>query len=571
MMLYHRYMNNLPRWDLENIYPDSERFHSDIKKADQAGKALVKLCKQKAPLRELIDAKDKADSLVINITSYAEAILSTDTSNPSYMKAMSEAEAAAVRFQKAENFFTRAVAARKDEFECEELSDYQLYLKEILTESEHLMSSEEEALAYELSLSGSSAWEKLMSSITASSEFEGKTLTELRLLASDKDRSIRKKAYESEIRLLKEHGIALASSLNGVKGSVITLEKRRGWKTPLSRSLFESRITEEILDSLLEAMRASLPSFQEYFRTKAKLLGLKKLDWYDLFAPVGRCEKTYSFEEAKDIIVSSYSNFSSEAGVFVRHAFEHGWIDAEPRKGKTGGAYDIFFPEARESRVFCNFDGSYDSVATIAHELGHAYHDSVVKDLPPSLSTYPMTLAETASIFGEMLVFDHILENSSEEDALAVIEAFVQSASQVIVDIYSRFLFEREVFEKRKKGEIAPEKLSSMMLSAQRKAYGDALGVKHPYMWAVKSHYYSADFSFYNYPYAFGELFALSLYSRHKEAGFSNIYKDVLLYTGMEDAAHCALRADADITNKEFWEKGLAQIFSYSERLSSWL
>lgn len=570
-MLYHLRMNNLPRWDLKRIYPDLDKFHDDIKKVRKLSLLIEKSCRSALPLKSLIDLNDQAESLIVNITAYAEALLSTDSTNPLFLKIMSEAEAASVRYEKAEDLFTRTIAARKSEFSLPELRDYQLYLSEILTQSEHLMSPAEEALASELSRSGSSAWERLMGSITATAEEGGKTLTQLRLMASDADRSVRAKAYKSELALLKEHSVALASCLNGVKGTVLTLEKRRGWKSPLSRSLFSSRIDEEILDSLLAAMEESLTGFQEYFRTKAKLLGVKKLEWYDLFAPVGKAGRTYSYDEAKGIVISSYSAFSSEMGIFARKAFDSNWLDAAPAKGKTGGAYDIFFPEAKESRVFLNFDGSYDSVSTIAHELGHAYHDSVVKDLPQSLSAYPMTLAETASIFGEMLVFDHVRENADKDEALLVTEAFVQSASQVIVDIYSRFLFERETFEKRKKGELTPEKLSSIMLSAQKKAYGEALGSRHPYMWAVKSHYYSADFSFYNYPYAFGELFALSLYSRKDEAGFAETYRDVLLHTGREDAASCALRAGSDIRKPEFWKDGLDLILSYSERLRSWL
>ena len=182
-----------------------------------------------------------------------------------------------------------------------------------------------------------------------------------------------------------------------------------------------------------------------------------------------------------------------------------------------------------------------------------------------------MTLAETASIFGEMLVFDHVLENSEGDEKLAVIESFVQSAAQVIVDIYSRFLFEKSVFEERKNGEISADRFSELMLSAQEKAYGDAIGIKHPYMWAVKSHYYSASLSYYNYPYAFGELFALSLYSRKNEKNFFTVYKNVLLNTGMKSAAECAAVAGSDITSSSFWESGISLIAEYAERLKSWL
>ena len=221
--------------------------------------------------------------------------------------------------------------------------------------------------------------------------------------------------------------------------------------------------------------------------------------------------------------------------------------------------------------IFLNFDSSYDSVATIAHEMGHAYHDSVIKELPVSLSSYPMTLAETASIFGEMLVSDYILFSTDRDEALTIIEAFVQNAAQVIVDILSRYIFEKSVFERRRDGEITADELSEMMLSAQSEAYGDAIGEKHKYMWAVKSHYYSADFSYYNYPYAFGELFALSLYSQKDKKDFSSLYRKVLENTGRMDAAACASIAGCNIEDKEFWKAGLDYIGRYIEELEKWL
>ena len=559
---------------MTRIYPspESEEFHRDIEKLGEIGKRLIELSLSEGfHLKDLIALKDEGDSIVINLAAYAESILSTDSDNPVYLKAMGEAEEATVAYQKAENAFIRAVAERKDEFDDPSLSDYRKYLSDIIAESQHLMSAEEEALAAELSRFGSSAWERLMMNITSSISREGKTLTELRLLASSPDRKIREKAYEDEVALLEEHKTAIAASLNGIKGTVLLLEKRRGWKDSLDRSLFESAIDHQILDSLLTAIVDSLPIFREYFDIKAKLLGLDKLDFFDLFAPVGKSVKEYTYEEAKEIVVASYSSFSQEMGAFAENAFDNAWIDAEPRKGKAGGAYDVFFPVARESRVFCNFDGSYDSVSTLAHELGHAYHDSVVKDLPPSLSSYPMTLAETASIFGEMLVFDNVLSSSSAEDSLPVIEAFVQSAAQVIVDIYSRFLFEKAVFEERKSGEISADRLSALMLEAQEESYGDALRIKHKYMWAVKSHYYSADFSYYNYPYAFGELFALSLYSKRNEKDFPLTYKNVLRSTGMKDAKDVAAIAGEDITDPGFWKKGIDVISGYIERLKEWI
>ena len=434
------------------------------------------------------------------------------------------------------------------------------------------MSPAEESLANEMMKVSASSWERLQAAVTSSIADGDKTLIELRGLAMNPDRSIRKDAFEREIRILGEHKTALAAALNGVKGTVLILEKRRGWKSPIERSLFSSRITGKALDALIGALEESLPMFRSYFDTKAKLLGLDKLAFYDLFAPVGHSSKSYSFDEAKNIVIGSYSSFSPEMGAFVQSAFDRGWIDAEPHKGKVGGAYDTSFPLRGESRVLCNFDSSYDSISTIAHELGHAYHDSVVKDLPMSLSSYPMTLAETASIFGEQIIFQEVLKTCSHGDALPVIESFVQSAAQVCVDILSRFYFEKSAFSAREKGEVTADEYSRLMLDAEERTYGDALSEKHPYMWAVKSHYYSADFSFYNYPYAFGQLFALALFStKDKAPDFPARYRNILAMTGSENAVDVARSAGFDIEDKDFWLSGIGVIGEYAERLKEWL
>ena len=312
--------------------------------------------------------------------------------------------------------------------------------------------------------------------------------------------------------------------------------------------------------------------FRDYMNTKAKLLGVDKLEFYDLFAPVGSSTKEYSFEEGSELVYKAYNAFSPESGAFVRNAIDNNWIDAEPRKGKRGGAYDTSFPLVGQSRVFMNYDGSYDSVSTLAHELGHAYHDSIVKDLPCSLADYPMTLAETASIFGENLLFEDVMASSSKDEQLAVLEQYVQGACQICIDILSRFYFEREAFRRRKDGELTPDEMCQIMLKAQEDTYGDAIRTKHPYMWAVKSHYYSEGFSFYNYPYAFGQLFALGLFaSRNDVPDFPAYYRAILKSTGSKSAVEVAKAAGIDIEDKAFWMKGINLIGTYAEKLKEWI
>lgn len=563
----------LPHWDLSPIYRGvgCDDFLDDLEKISTLSQELKDRVRSSS-LYDLLILADRIAALVSNTSAYASACLSTDTADPSYMLANSRAEEASVAFSSAMQLLISEASERKDEFSDPRLKDYSLLLSEFLVQGSHQMSRKEEDLALELLRTSANQWERLQEAVTSSIHDGDMTLIQLRGLASSPDRNERRNAFERELRILKEHEVALAYSLNGVKGTTLALEKRRGWKSPLERSLFSSRISGRTLDALISALEDSLPMFRRYFLTKARLLGLERLEWYDISAPVGKSVGRYSFEEARDIIVSSYSKFSPEMGDFARNAFENGWIDAEPRKGKVGGAYDTAFRKSGVSRVLCNYDYSYDSVATLAHELGHAYHDHVVRDLPVLLSDYPMTLAETASIFGETVVFTEVLKNLDKDGKLPVIEQFVASAAQVCVDILSRFYFEKELFERRRSGELSPDQLCSMMLDAQERTYGDAVGVKHPYMWAVKGHYYCEAFSFYNYPYAFGQLFALGLFKRAGGSpSFASSYRDLLLRTGMQDAVSVGLSAGMDMEDPEFWKEGVSVIASYAGELENWL
>ena len=548
---------NLPHWSLDNIYIsiDSAEFDNDLKKLERLSFSLEK--------EGSLEFYDEASAIAINLDAYVSALLSVDSSNERYLKAFSRVEDALVVFHKAEDSFIRALG------ESEVSADESLFVREARITSGHLMSREEEALAMELARSGEDAWSRLQESLSASVGGGKKSLTELRSLAFSADRNVRKDAYEREIKVLETHSVSFASALSGVKGSVLTLERRRGWRKPIDRSLFSSRITEKTLDALIHAIESSLPLFRDYLKLKARILGIDDFSFYDLFAPVGKSSK-YSFEDARDIVISSYASFDKTMADFASYAFEHSWIDAEPHPGKAGGAYDVYFPCAKESRVFCNFDGSYDSVLTLAHELGHAYLDSVLRNEPVSRATYPMTLAESASLFGELLVTDALLSSASDrEEKLFITEQFMSSSAQTIVDIYSRYLFEKNYFEKRREGDVSAAECSSLMLGAQDSAYGDALKEKHQYMWAVKSHYYDAGFSFYNYPYAFGLLFSLSLYARKDEPGFASLYRDVLYRTGSMDVKSLLSSIGIDSESREFWMSGVDIIARYKEMMES--
>ena len=565
----------LPKWDLESIYPSvtSPLFEDDINAIYQKAEELKsKSADKNSSILSILSLYDEMADIVENVGSYVYTSFSVNTTDRDVLAAMGKAEKAQTVASDASTVMVHYLSQRTDEFSSPELEPYALFLKEVKTEAEHMMSLEEEALANEMLQVSASAWSRLQESVTASIHDGDTTLTQLRGLAMDSDRSVRKDAYEREVKILADNKTAIAAALNGVKGTALLLEKRRGWKDPLDRSCNTARISRKALSALIEALEESLPIFRDYLKTKAKLLGLERLEWYDMFAPVGDSSMSFTFEEAKALIIDAYSSFSPEVGEFIKNALDSHWVDPEAHEGKIGGAYDIFFPKKKESRVMMNWEGTYDSVSTLAHELGHAYHDSVVKNYPSSQRSYPMTLAETASIFGETVIFQEVLKKADKDQQLSLIEAYVQGACQVCVDILSRFYFERSAFEARKDGEVTADDFSAMMLKAQEDTYGDGLGVKHQYMWAVKGHYYNEGFSFYNYPYAFGQLFALGLFaSKDSVPDFPKHYKEVLSMTGRFEAKEVAAAAGCDIEDKEFWKKGISVISGYIEKMKEWL
>lgn len=572
----------MEQWNLTNIYPapDSKEFEADLAKLSSRMKELSsRIEKKTADLAWLIDTMNEIRDLYETMESYTECLTTANTTDKTAVNALNRLEELGMERAAANTRFTAYVAEHGEEAENYAAlhPEYAFVLKEAAEDAAHRMDLEKEELAADLMRSGSDSFRRLQQAVSSSAcaEFDGekKTVIELRAMAGNKDREIRRKAYEAELRVWKEHEIAFAYSLNSIKGTCLSLEKRRNWPDPLTRSCADSRITKKTLDALITTLEGSLPMFRRYLKTKAKLLGLEKLAFFDLFAPVGNCDMTYTFEEAKDFVIRQYTAFDPDMGAFARNAFAAGWVDPFPRNKKTGGAYDIYFPKVKESRVFANFDGTYDGVSTFAHELGHAWHDRIVSDKPAMLRTYPMTLAETASIFSEFIAFKGAMQTAGKEEQKALIEMFLLNACQVCVDILCRFYFEREVFEKRKEGELMAEDLCAIMLDCQKRTYGDGLDENflHPYMWAVKCHYYSTGFSFYNYPYAFGQLFALGLYSRSEKAGgetpFKEKYKELLSKTGYLPAEEVAASAGIDIEDPAFWEEGMEIIARYEKEL----
>ena len=458
------------------------------------------------------------------------------------------------------------------------LKEHEFFLFEIVEKGRYILSEKEENIISNMKNTGSSAWAKLKDNLVSNLmvDINGKEepLTVVLNMAYDKDEKVRKSAYEAEIKSYKKVEEGVAAALNGIKGEVITISNIRGYKSPLQMALLDSRMDEESLNAMLSAMKESLPVFRKYLRRKGELLGHKNgLLFYDLYAPIVDCEMKFSYEEAGDFVEKNFRSFSESLGNYARKAINNRWIDVMPKEGKVGGAFCENIHSIGESRLLLNFGGSFSDVVTMAHELGHGFHGECLKNEKILNFDYPMPIAETASTFCETIIKTAAIKNANKKEALAILETEICDDTQVIVDIYSRFLFEKNLFEKRKECALSVEEIKNLMLAAQKEAYGDGLDQNflHPYMWLWKPHYYDADYNFYNYPYAFGLLFSKGLYAEYLKRGNSFVkdYEKLLSITGKNKLEDVAKVMGIDIHNIEFWRSSLKLIEDNIEKFIS--
>lgn len=574
----------MPRWCTEDLYSGLEdpQFIADLKTVEENIKSLVadfdmlKIAQdgskvEASHLEHILVSINQTLKQSNQVGHFIHALVSTDSRNVLAQQRLSELNMAMLPYGALQARLTAWLGSlTKEELQdlvqnSEVICQHEFFIYKSMQLAKHQMSPAEEELSTHLHLSGAGAFSKLYSNYTSllKGKYRGEQLpvTALRALASDADANVRKEAFEAEIAVWKESEMVCAAALNSVKGQTITLLNGRKFEKAVDPSLMNNNIDQQTLKAMQGAVVRALPDFRRYMKAKAKLLGKEKMDWWDLAAPVGQSKTHWTYEAGTRFVEEQFRTYSDKLGDFAARAFKENWIDAGPREGKRGGAFCMGWTEDA-SRIMMNHDPSLDSVSTLAHELGHGYHNFILAKRQPLQRKTPMTLAETASIFCETIIQNAALEKSVDEERLYVLETQLLGQTQVVVDIYSRFLFEQAVCEKRAKRELSGQEFCELMTWAQREAYGDALDTLHPYMWAVKPHYYMA--TFYNYPYTFGLLFGLGVYAQYQEAcqkgnvaEFQERYDQLLAHTGMADAHKLALEFGIDLHDSTFWEGSL--------------
>ncbi|MFU8793697.1 MAG: M3 family oligoendopeptidase [Acholeplasmataceae bacterium] len=568
----------MTQWNLNDLYEGfNERYLNDLKTLKDVMDQFVsdlnqEITDDQSYLETYLTHEEKLTVLSRNLQSFASLTWATDVSNqeaPKYLAQISQifrqATVAEVKFSRYLLNLDLDALAKDSTL----IKKYLYLLKRQKESAKHLLSEAEEVMYSKLRELGSSGWSQLQSLLTSNLEVDFKdkkiTLSELRNKAYDNDQSIRKEAFETELKAYETIDDAVALSLSNIKREVLVLNDLRGYQSPLDQTLFQSKMTKDILDAMIDAMSQYREKFAKYLKAKAKYLGHEgSLPFYDMFASVGSLDQSYTYDEAKDLILKAFDSYSPKLSLFAKKAFDHDWIDVEPKKGKRGGAFCSNQPQINQSRILLNFNGSLTNVLTLAHELGHGYHGDVIASNPPLFWSYPMPLAETASIFCETITNNYMLKTIDDPKArLSLLENALQRDTQVIIDILSRYFFETELFN-HATGPINKHQLKSMMTNAQEKAYLDGLDPKtlNPYMWINKPHYYSAGLNFYNFPYAFGLLFGKGLYAQYQKDPntFIASYDELLKLTTQKDVYDVAQSMGIDVSQKDFWLASLALI-----------
>jgi len=567
-------------WNLDPLYKgfDDPQFAADLEAlkaavADMAAFAAgLDTADPLEGLRRGIEIQERFSDLVNKLAEYASLRQSGNTRDNEAGSKLGQIMAIYSGFAAPAAAFESWAAKLPDLLELvagdEDLKDYTYLFSNMLESSRHLLEGKGEEIMAKMRLSGGDAWSDMQSYLTSTVpvSYNGETtnLSTIRNLAYDPDPQVRKAAYEAELAAYDRIKDAVAFALNSIKLETISDCQLRGYESPLMRTLKHSHMEKATLDAMFAAIDEYSPKFWQYLKAKGKALGHENgLPWYDLFAPMGASSTKFTAEDARNYLVEQFSGFDQELADMVAKAFDEAWIDFYPRDGKVGGAFCAGVECLGESRILTNFDGMFTDVVTLAHELGHAFHNQCIRSHRPLNHDYSMPVAETASTFNECVVMASAIGKAADKaEKLALIESQLMDATQIICDIYSRYRFETMVFENRPEQFMNAETLCGYMLEAQKQSYGDGLdhSCLHPYMWVCKSHYYGP--TFYNFPYAFGGLFARGLYAKYEQEGASFVpkYKKLLYTTTVATAEDTAKVAGIDLTDKDFWRGALQTI-----------
>lgn len=487
--------------------------------------------------------------------------------------------------------FTKKLVSIPDEtwnnlLKDQELDEISFSLHEIRDKGKRLLSEEEEKIINDLNKDGLAAWSQVYDTVVSImsipfTDKDGKTIQysvgqAMNRMYTDPDPLVRKQLFQNWEAEWSRFAPVFADILNHLDGYRLTLQKAHNRDDFLDEPLEDNRMSKETLNAMWNAVSNHKQPFIQYLDQKAKLLGMEKLGWQDVEAPIalGNIKPaSFTYDEACDFVIDNFATFGPKLSAFAKLALENRWVEAENRPNKSPGGYCALLPEFKESRIFMTFMGSSNDVSTLAHELGHAFHSYVMKDLPLLNQIFAMNVAETASTFAETIVSNATVKNAKTiEEKIMLFDSKMQNAIAMFLNIHARFIFEESFYEERSKGIVSEKRINELMVNAQKEAYGDSLASYHPSFWCSKLHFYIDEVPFYNFPYTFGFLFALGIYAEYVKnpEGFEDKYIALLRDTGSMKVEDLAMKhLQVDITKQDFWEAGITLMEKDVEEFSS--
>ncbi|MDM5275780.1 M3 family oligoendopeptidase [Paenibacillus silvae] len=572
-----------PVWDLESIFSggsSSETFASYLNDLDKDVRTLQQTLQQMAAPATLEDTA--AYKPVLELLQSCYVRISEGSAFVSCLSAQNQQDKKAAQLQgavssiaamlnssksKLDNIFSETPDVVWDQWLAQaDIQPLSFVLNESRAQSRDKMSPELEGLALDLGVDGYHGWGKfyntIVSKVNIPFEQDGETVMlsagQAANKLSDSEREVRERVFSSWEQAWTEVEDFCADTLNHLAGFRLKLYEKRGWQDILKEPLAINRMSRQTLDAMWDVINGTKPVLVKYLERKAKLLGVDKLSWSDVDAPVGKSVGKVTYDEAALTIVEQFARFSPKLSSFAEMAFEKRWIEAEDRPGKRPGGFCTSLPLSKATRIFMTFSGTASNVSTLAHELGHGYHQHIMEELPALNQRYAMNVAETASTFAEMIVADALVQTArDEQEKLALLEDKIQRSVAFFMNIHARFLFETRFYEQRKKGLVSAEELSRLMVEAQEEAFCGVLASTHQHFWASKLHFYLTGVPFYNFPYTFGYMFSAGIYARAQQEGtaFADKYDDLLRDTGRMTVEQLAQKhLGADLTQADFWQ-----------------
>ena len=564
-------------WNLDNFFsggsasPSLRTFLATLK--EDVSK-LQKTLRHSSTLAQAIEKWQEVSARLREVDSFAACLGAQDVNDQAAIQLRGEINSLQAKFDSASELLGHELALLSDRafstlLKNEALIPITFGLSKRRRLAKEKMPFSQEALLNDLSTDGFHGWAQLYDTVigqmriplTEDGKEKSLSVGQASNRFSNPSRQIRKQLFTNWEAAWKEQEQVFGQILNSLAGFRLKIYDNRKWPSPLKEPLSLNHMEEKTLNTMWSVVEANKAPLLKYLKRKAELLGIPQLNWYDLSAPIGSKSGNIPYDEAVSFIAAQFQKVSPEMATFAKSACENKWVEAEDRPGKAQGGFCASFPYTHETRIFMTYSNTQENVFTLAHELGHAYHDYVVQPQPEMNRNYPMSVAETASTLAEMVISDAALESAVEpEKQLALLDDKLQRSVLFFMNIHSRFLFEQAFYAERHQGLITPQRLCTLMEEAQKKGYCNSLASYNPYFWASKSHFYMTTVPFYNFPYAFGYLFSLGIYSilQRDNASFETKWRDILKDTGSMTVEELALKhLDVDLTQPTFWQYAL--------------